>query len=120
MTFTPAYSSEPTIRESEDLNNKFSGESCAPLIVWRLDGGQGFVSTGGVLGNPGRATISNWFRIEKVQGGKNSYKIVYCPSVCNAYCRPVCGDLGLVQLNCGTIHLALNTGNTFQVFFKKD
>ncbi|KAL8132683.1 hypothetical protein AgCh_008244 [Apium graveolens] len=74
VTFTPAYSKEPTIRESEDLNIKFSGESCAPLNVWTLDGGQRFVSTGGVLGSPGRATISNWFRIEKIEGGNNSYK----------------------------------------------
>ncbi|KAK1379680.1 Kunitz-type protease inhibitor KPI-D [Heracleum sosnowskyi] len=72
VTFTPTNPREPTIQVSSDLNIKFSGASiCAQSTVWRLDGkgaasGQLFVSTGGVLGNPSGATISNWFRIEKL------------------------------------------------------
>ncbi|KAK1404206.1 Kunitz trypsin inhibitor 2 [Heracleum sosnowskyi] len=119
VTFTLVDPKEATIGVSEDLNIKSSDKSCAPANVWKIDGGQRFVSTGGVLGNPGPDTISNWFRIEKVQGRNNSHKLVYCPSVCNASCRPVCGDLGVVQLKTGTIHLALNTGSPLQVFFQK-
>lgn len=125
VTFTPTNPREPTIRASSDLNIKFSGASiCGQSTVWRLDGGRGagsgqlFVSTGGVLGNPGGATISNWFRIEKLPGRNNSYKLVYCPMVCNT-CKPVCGDLGVVIEKSGTRRLALNTGRPFQVFFKK-
>ncbi|KAK1404208.1 Kunitz protease inhibitor [Heracleum sosnowskyi] len=124
VTFTPTNPREPTIRVSSDLNIKFSGASiCAQSTVWRLDGkgaasGQLFVSTGGVLGNPSGATISNWFRIEKLQGRNNNYKLVYCPRVCNT-CKPVCGDLGIVIEKSGTRRLALNTGKPFQVLFKK-
>ncbi|KAL9324315.1 hypothetical protein ACSQ67_009172 [Phaseolus vulgaris] len=50
-------------------------------------------TTGGVLGNPGSQTISNWFKIEKYE---DAYKMVYCPSVCN-YCNYPCSDIGIYQ-----------------------
>ncbi|XP_074371126.1 miraculin-like [Apium graveolens] len=125
VKFTPASPREPIVRASADLNIRFSGASiCGQSTVWRLDGGRGagsgqlFVSTGGVLGNPGGSTISNWFKIEKLPGRNNWYKLVYCPSVCST-CKPVCGDLGIVIEKSGTRRLALNTGKPFQVFFKK-
>ncbi|WOG93907.1 hypothetical protein DCAR_0313195 [Daucus carota subsp. sativus] len=118
VKFSPVNPKESTIRVSSDLNVKFSGASiCAQSTVWKLDG-QRFVSTGGVVGNPGGATVSNWFRIEKLPGRNQWYKLVYCPAVCNT-CRPVCGDLGIVIEKSGTRRLALNAGKPFQVFFKK-
>nr|CAD1844343.1 unnamed protein product [Ananas comosus var. bracteatus] len=56
-------------------------------------GGQRFVVTGGVLGNPGPDAVNNWFKIEKFRD--ISYKIVFCPSVCRS-CKVVCGDVGVV------------------------
>ncbi|GJU58808.1 zinc finger, CCHC-type containing protein [Tanacetum coccineum] len=53
--------------------------------------GQLIVTGHGVSGNPGRETISNWFKIEKFD---QDYKLVFCPTVCDL-CRPVCGDIGV-------------------------
>lgn len=123
VTFLPVNHTETTIKESTDLNIKFSGGSiCKESTVWRLDAAssQLFISTGGVVGNPGRATLSNWFRIDKLEGSNNNwwYKLVFCPGVCDT-CRPICGELGIIIEKSGTRRLALNTGRTFQVFFKK-
>ncbi|KAL8132680.1 miraculin-like [Apium graveolens] len=128
MIFSPVNPDEQIVRESSDLNVKFSGPTfiCSyknngEPTVWRIDSGdsgQTFVSLGGSVGDPGSSTIRNWFRIEKLEGGNNWYKFVYCPGVCNT-CRPVCGDLGIVIEKSGTRRLALNTVKSFQVFFKK-
>ncbi|WOG93627.1 hypothetical protein DCAR_0312913 [Daucus carota subsp. sativus] len=124
VTFFPVNPNETTVRASTDLNIEFSGGSACPQsTVWRLDGGdagsnQRFVSTGGVIGNPGSDTLSNWFKIERLEGNNNWYKLVFCPGVCDI-CRPVCGDLGILIEKSGTRRLALNTEKAFQVFFKK-
>ncbi|KAA8522731.1 hypothetical protein F0562_009107 [Nyssa sinensis] len=96
VTFSPV-SNEGVVRETTDLNIKFSAATiCAQSTVWQLGDfdnsvGRSFVTTGGVEGNPGRETLSNWFNIQKYD---DDYKLVFCPTVCNI-CRPRCGDLGI-------------------------
>ncbi|TXG47968.1 hypothetical protein EZV62_027262 [Acer yangbiense] len=88
--------------------------------VWKLDShddslGQWFVTTGGVEGNPGRETISNWFKIEKFD---DDYKLVFCPSVCDT-CRVLCRDIGIyIDQATGIRRLALSD-TPFKVMFKK-
>ncbi|KAJ1384732.1 Proteinase inhibitor I3, Kunitz legume [Sesbania bispinosa] len=99
LTFTPVNIKKGVVRVSTDLNIYFSAEtSCPQSTVWKLDDydystGQSFVTTGGVLGNPGSQTISNWFKIEKYE---DAYKLVYCPSVCND-CGYQCSDIGIYE-----------------------
>lgn len=79
--------------ESTDVNIKFlDATTCGQPAVWRIEEAnrQRVVSSRGTVGNPGGATISNWFKIEKYD---NDYKIVFCPTVCDT-CRPACGDIG--------------------------
>ncbi|KAI3798652.1 hypothetical protein L1987_33930 [Smallanthus sonchifolius] len=98
LGFIPANTTKDAIiRESTDLNIMFPSVTiCGQPPVWRLDvmNGQWSVSSRGTLGNPGRDTISNWFKIEKYGG--NGYKLVYFPTVCNT-CRPACGDIGVAK-----------------------
>ncbi|KAJ7967647.1 Kunitz trypsin inhibitor [Quillaja saponaria] len=98
LTFTPYINPKKgVVRVSTDLNIKFSdATSCVQPAVWKLDyfdrlTGQFFVTTGGVVGNPGPQTIKNWFKIEQFGRG---YKLVYCPTVCK-FCRVQCKDLGI-------------------------
>ncbi|KFK42292.1 hypothetical protein AALP_AA2G236900 [Arabis alpina] len=111
LKFSPADSSK-IIRVSADLNFIFS-----PTSIWKLDSdettNQRFVSTCGRAGNPGRETVSNWFRIDKFE---NDYKIVFCPSVCNI-CRVICGDVG-VFVQGGKRSLVLSKV-PFRVMFKR-
>ncbi|XP_061355864.1 miraculin-like [Gastrolobium bilobum] len=99
LTFSPINPKKGVVRVSTDLNIYFSTEtSCPQSTVWKLDDydystGQWFVTTGGVLGNPGWQTISNWFKIEKYE---DNYKLVYCPSVC-IDCSYQCNDIGIYQ-----------------------
>ncbi|XP_073147237.1 kunitz trypsin inhibitor 5-like [Henckelia pumila] len=120
LTFRPVKSEKGGfIRESTDLNIKFSAASvCARSTVWKLDGydesaKQYFVTTGGVEGNPGRETISNWFKIDRYQ---SDYKLVFCPTVCN-YCKVICRDVGIFFQD-GKRRLALSDV-PFVVMFKK-
>lgn len=78
--------------------------------------GQRFVSTGGVEGNPGPATLGNWFKIDKF--GDNDYKLVFCPTVCN-FCKVVCKDVGVIADDAGLRRLALTDDQPFKVVFKK-
>ncbi|KAJ1417980.1 Proteinase inhibitor I3, Kunitz legume [Sesbania bispinosa] len=100
VTFAPLHSKNKTIvRVSTDLNIVFNiYPTCPESTVWKLKDyddstGQWFVTSGGVIGNPGSQTINNWFKIEKYE---DAYKLVYCPSVCT-YCRPQCRDLGIYE-----------------------
>ncbi|KAA8522732.1 hypothetical protein F0562_009106 [Nyssa sinensis] len=108
LTFSPV-TGEGVVREITDLNIQFSAATiCIQSLVWKLGDfdesvGRSFVTTGGVEGNPGQETLSNWFRIEK---DDNDYKIVFCPSVCDI-CRPLCGDIGIFIEN-GIRRLALS------------
>ncbi|CAA7029511.1 unnamed protein product [Microthlaspi erraticum] len=88
VEFSPSVTSR-TIPVSTDLNFQFSA-----FTIWRLDSfdtDQYFVSTCGVAGNPGRTTVSNWFKIDKFEG---NYKIRFCPSVCDV-CRVMCRNIGV-------------------------
>ncbi|XAR64927.1 hypothetical protein NMG60_11008828 [Bertholletia excelsa] len=119
LRFTPVNPKKGVIRESTDLNIKFSAASiCVQSTVWKLSGydqstGQYFVTTGGVEGNPGRATLSNWFKISKYG---DDYKLVYCPTVCS-YCKVICKDVGIYYQN--GIRLLALTNVPFEVMFKK-
>ncbi|KAK3406148.1 hypothetical protein EUGRSUZ_K02323 [Eucalyptus grandis] len=91
---------------------------CMHSTVWRLGAyneevKQYFVESGGVLGSPGRETISNWFKIEKVD---EDYKLVFCPTVCDT-CKVICRDVG-VYVDGATRRLALSD-EPFRVMFKK-
>ncbi|KAK1421221.1 hypothetical protein QVD17_23398 [Tagetes erecta] len=105
------------IRSSSDLNIKFtSGTTCGKPAVWRIEdvNGQRVVSSRGVLGNPGRETISSWFKIVEYD---SDYKIVFCPGVCNT-CRPACGDVGSTIAKNGRRSLLLSN-EPLKVKFKK-
>ncbi|CAK9138323.1 unnamed protein product [Ilex paraguariensis] len=96
LTFSPVNLTKGVVRESTDLNIKFSAATiCVQSTVWKLDYDESlrqyFVTSGGVEGNPGRETISNWFKIEKYE---DDYKLVFCPTVCD-YCRVICRYIGI-------------------------
>ncbi|KAL2328340.1 hypothetical protein Fmac_001523 [Flemingia macrophylla] len=119
LTLVPVNDKKGVIRVSTDLNLYFSIEtSCPQSTVWKLKDydystGQWFVTTGGVLGNPGWQTIANWFKIEKYE---DAYKLVYCPSVCSS-CNYPCSDVGIYQDQYGK-RLAL-ASQPFKVKFQR-
>jgi len=119
LSFVPVNDKKGVIRISTDLNIYFSiSTSCPQSTVWKLKDydystSQWFVTTGGVFGNPGPQTITNWFKIEKYE---DAYKMVYCPSVCN-YCNYPCSDIGIYQDQYGK-RLALSS-EPFKVQFQK-
>ncbi|EXB87528.1 hypothetical protein L484_005403 [Morus notabilis] len=119
LTFSPANQNQSFVCLSTDLNIKFSAATtCAQSTVWKLDSfdeslGQWFVTSGGVEGNPGRQTISNWFKIEKYN---DDYKLVFCPTVCN-FCKVLCRDVG-IYIKDGIRRLALSD-QPFIVGFKR-
>ncbi|XP_059306809.1 kunitz trypsin inhibitor 5-like [Lycium ferocissimum] len=97
VQFSPVDLNESTIRISTDLNVKFTsmaifGSSAVWTINTDLIPQRYLVTLGGVEGNPGRDTLSNWFKIDKYE---DAYKFVYCPGVCET-CRPFCGDIGVL------------------------
>ncbi|KAK4844253.1 hypothetical protein QYF36_018084 [Acer negundo] len=102
---------------STDLNIKFSAAStCVQSIVSKLDNfdeslGKWFVTTGGVEGNSGHETVSNWFKIEKFDG---DYKLLFACDIC----RVVCGDIGICIDQAGTRRLAFSD-TPFKVMFRE-
>ena len=118
LTFTPVNPKKGVIRVSTDLNIKFSAATkCAQSTTWKLDYDESlqqyFITSGGVKGNPGPKTLSNWFKIKKYE---NDYKFLFCPTVCN-YCKVICRDVGIF-IKSGTRRLALSDV-PFKVMFKK-
>ncbi|XP_030521601.1 kunitz trypsin inhibitor 5-like [Rhodamnia argentea] len=117
VRFSPADAG--AIRLLTDLNIWFEAATiCVQSTAWRLAPYNGiskqyFVMSGGVLGNPGRETVSNWFKIEKMD---KDYKLVFCPAVCDT-CKVICRDVG-VYLEGVTRRLALSD-EPFRVQFKK-
>ncbi|KNA11067.1 hypothetical protein SOVF_138580 [Spinacia oleracea] len=81
VTFFPANPSQKYITQSSDVNIAFGlNPICRNLGVWQLGysfSGVPYVTTNGVIGNPGAETFTNWFKIEHAFGPE-SYKIVYC------------------------------------------
>ena len=123
LQFAPVNPKRGVVRVSTDLNIMFSAadENSCPnySTVWMLDHfdaskGQTFVTTGGVVGNPGPQTIRNWFKIEKYDG---AYKLVYCPSVCTS-CKHLCKDIGMFVDKDKRMRLALSDV-PFKVKFQK-
>ncbi|KAJ1377269.1 Proteinase inhibitor I3, Kunitz legume [Sesbania bispinosa] len=100
LVFTPINQKKGVVRVDTDLNIYFNAEtSCPQSTVWKLYDeydaatGQWLMTTGGVIGNPGSETLSNWFKIEKYE---DAYKLVFCPGVCN-YCDFQCSDIGIYE-----------------------
>ena len=100
LVFTPVNAKKGVVRVNTDLNIYFPDFLDCPdySTVWKLKDydystGQWFVTTGGVLGNPGRDTIANWFKIEKYE---DAYKLAYCPSGCSD-CSYPCTDIGIYE-----------------------
>ncbi|KAL5746927.1 hypothetical protein ACOSP7_023916 [Xanthoceras sorbifolium] len=121
LTFFPVNVKKGVVRLSTDQNIKFSAATiCVQSTVWKLDNydeslGQWFVTSGGVEGNPGPGTTSNWFKIERFG---DDYKLVFCPSVCD-FCKVICRDIGIyIDRAAGTRRLALSD-TPFKVMFKK-
>ena len=120
LTFTPVDPKKGIIRVTTDLNIKFSAATkCPQSTVWQLADfdesiRQSLVTTGGVEGNPGCSTLSNWFKIEKYE---DAYKLVFCPSVCDTTFQVLCTDIGIYTDN-GVRRLALSD-KPFMVMFKK-
>ncbi|KAL5746948.1 hypothetical protein ACOSP7_023937 [Xanthoceras sorbifolium] len=90
------------VYDSTDLNIQFNVQRprCnEETTVWKVDNydnkmGAWFITTNGVIGNPGAETLQNWFKFEKVADDLNVYKIVHCPSVCKS-CVKLCSDVGI-------------------------
>ncbi|KAJ7976150.1 Kunitz type trypsin inhibitor / miraculin [Quillaja saponaria] len=118
-TFSPV-DKKGVVHTSTDLNIRSSGirTTCDQSTVWKLLKqltGVWFLSTGGVEGNPGVDTITNWFKIEKAE---KDYKLVFCPSVCN--CQTLCRELGIFIDDNGKRYLSLNDKiPPFPVNFKR-
>ncbi|ERN09534.1 hypothetical protein AMTR_s00029p00141480 [Amborella trichopoda] len=106
VTFSPVNAGDKVVRLSVDQNIQFEAITiCIQSTVWRRSNfdqvtGIQFVITGGVTGNPGRATVSNWFTVERESEVVNNgrYKLVFCPGVCDI-CRINCGNLGVYEEN---------------------
>ncbi|KAJ4713690.1 Kunitz trypsin inhibitor [Melia azedarach] len=119
LTFHPVYPKKGVVRVSTDLNIKFEATStCDQSTVWKLDSFNGtlkqwFVTIGGVLGNPGPKTTSNWFKIEKFE---DEYKLVFCPTVSH-FCKVQCRDIGIF-IDGAVRRLALSDV-PFKVVFRK-
>ncbi|OIT29953.1 PREDICTED: kunitz trypsin inhibitor 2-like [Nicotiana attenuata] len=119
VVFTPVEPKKGIIRLSTDLNVRFFTPTiCARETIWKLGTyddklKQYFIVTGGVEGNPGPQTVSNWFKIEKLG---TDYKFVFCPSVCT-FCKVICKDVG-IYIKDGVRFLALSD-TPFRVMFKK-
>ncbi|XP_059643640.1 kunitz trypsin inhibitor 5-like [Cornus florida] len=122
LTFTSVNPNEEVVNLITDQNIKFSAATtCVQSTVWKLADfdesvRRSFVTTGGVEGNPGRETLSNWFRIEKYD---DDYKLVFCPGVCGVddFCSVLCGDIGIFVDN-GIRRLALSE-QPLKVVFKR-
>ncbi|MCL7024533.1 hypothetical protein MKW94_004043 [Papaver nudicaule] len=126
LTFSSVDPKEKVIRVSTDLNIKFSASSiCVQSMVWKLANvdekvSKSFIETNGIAGNPGRTTVDNWFKIEKDGVRKNTYKLKFCPTVCNV-CKVMCKEVGIFVGRDRVRRLALiNDGERpFRVMFKK-
>ncbi|KAA8518071.1 hypothetical protein F0562_015545 [Nyssa sinensis] len=117
-TFWPV-NNDTVVRVLTDLNIKSSTPTiCIQSLVWKLSDydasvGRFFVTTDGVVGNPGCGTLRNWFRIEK---DRDDYKFVFCPSVCDTG-RLLCHNVGIFRED-GVLRLALSDYPVWVMFRK--
>lgn len=103
--YTQDNSTGYAVQTSSDVNIKFNAEpdTCEDkLPVWKVDDydrktRKYFITTGGVLGNPGCETVGNWFRFESVgyEGSNGVYKMAHCPSVCDSRYSKLCKEIGI-------------------------
>ncbi|XP_073148344.1 miraculin-like [Henckelia pumila] len=115
------------IVENLDLNIKFEPNNaglCKNPISNVLQAaqsdqvtGQNFITLGGVQGNPGCGTIPYWFKIKQIFG-EYSYKIVYCPDVCDLV-TVICRDVGVYDQYAAFRRLVLTDGDPFIFRFHK-
>ncbi|XP_057530034.1 miraculin-like [Amaranthus tricolor] len=85
VSFFPSDPNQKEITEETEVNISFGLDPyCRNSMVWQLnfeDSGVGsyipFITTNGVIGNPGAETFNNWFQIEKIDKF-GSYRILYC------------------------------------------
>ncbi|XP_057443447.1 kunitz trypsin inhibitor 5-like [Lotus japonicus] len=99
VSFNAMSRKQAVVNISTDVNIQFyiKNMTCPLSSVWKIGEfdawtKQRFVTIGGVLGKPGKKTVSIWFKIEKYDD--DYYKIVYCPSVCKQ-CKVQCSDVGV-------------------------
>ncbi|TXG53969.1 hypothetical protein EZV62_019225 [Acer yangbiense] len=127
MFFFPTnYSSENRgyVHESMDVNIQFYANiiSCNEPMVWKVDNydekrGAWFITTNGVVGNPGPQTLQNWFKFVKADIG-NAYNIVHCPSDVSESTVNLCSDVGIKYVEYAR-HLALTSTQPFRLSFIK-
>ncbi|KAK3220261.1 hypothetical protein Dsin_014231 [Dipteronia sinensis] len=127
MFFFPTnYSSENRghVHESMNVNILFIANiiSCNEPMVWKVDNydekrGAWFITTNGVLGNPGPQTLQNWFKFVKADIG-DSYKIVHCPSDVSGSTVNLCSDVGINFVE-NARRLALTNTQPFRFSFVK-
>ncbi|KAK2662927.1 hypothetical protein Ddye_001504 [Dipteronia dyeriana] len=125
MFFFPTnYSSENRgyVHESMDVNILFYANiiNCNEPMVWKVDNydekrGAWFITTNGVIGNPGPLTMKNWFKFVKIG---DAYKIVHCPSDVSGSTVNLCSDVGINFVG-NVRHLALTSGQPFRFRFVK-
>ncbi|XP_042514142.1 21 kDa seed protein-like [Macadamia integrifolia] len=114
---------ETMIQESMDMNIGFSGMNNR---VWQVEGrkkeessesrdSMRYVTLGGKPGYPGSSTVRNWFQIERISQSSPTYRIVYCPSVCES-CQVICGSVGINKKN-GNRWLSVSENSEFPFVF---
>ncbi|XVF20690.1 hypothetical protein REPUB_Repub12eG0023800 [Reevesia pubescens] len=124
VTISNVDSNDDVVRLSSDVNIKFRPirtRLCLTSTVWKLDNyddstGKWWVTTDGVIGNPGPNTLTSWFKIEK--SGGIGYKFTFCPSVCQS-CTTLCSDIGKDGDIDGQVRLALTSDQGWPFIFKK-
>ncbi|MED6139941.1 hypothetical protein PIB30_088542 [Stylosanthes scabra] len=121
LHFLPVNQKKDVIRVNTDLNIHFTelGDECPDSPVWMINkdydpswDAQNFVTLGGELGNPGKETVLDWFKIEKQE---DAYKLFYCPNV--YYESYGCSGIGISEDEFGNKRLAL-TNVPYKVLFK--
>ncbi|XP_042501067.1 miraculin-like [Macadamia integrifolia] len=118
----PSPARERIIRESTDLNIRFSDMP----VVWQVEDSRQSPSSPsqnrhvileGQPGHPGPSTVRNWFRIERMSKSSPEYRVAYCPSVCDS-CQVECGNIG-VTMESGNRWLSVSQHREFPFVFVK-
>ncbi|XWS37599.1 hypothetical protein CRYUN_Cryun19dG0058200 [Craigia yunnanensis] len=127
VVFYPVDTNDSVVYQLTDVNIQFRpaiDPYCRTSTTWKLDNydnasGKWWLTTGGVVGNPGPQTLTSWFKIEKFGTDSSSrfHKLTFCPSVCDS-CATLCNDISRYFYQGETrLGLTKETGWPF-VFFK--
>ena len=102
VVFYPVDTNDSVVYQFTDVNIQFRpaiDPYCRTSTTWKLDNydnssGKWWLTTGGVVGNPGPQTLTSWFKIEKFGTDSSSrfYRLTFCPSVCDS-CVTLCNDI---------------------------